>query len=394
MKPGRGLVVLGSTGSIGRNCLDVIARFPDRFQVLGLAAGRNTGLLAEQVKLFSPRQATVFGPEEARTLAGLLGAGSKVEILWGQEGYEAAAALAEADTVVSGMVGAAGLRPTWAAVRAGKRVALANKETMVVAGELIMGEAEKSGAEILPVDSEHSAVFQALAGQRREDVRRIILTASGGPFLDLPLERLATVTRQQALAHPKWAMGPKISVDSATLMNKGLEVIEARWLFGLPWEKIAIHIHPQSIVHSLVEFIDGSVLAQLGAPDMRLPIAYALSFPERLPLDFGRLDLPSSQALTFAEPDPVRFPCLALALEAGRRGGICPAALNAANEEAVRSFLEGDLAFPDIARVVAQVISHEGDGPLASLDQAFAADHAARAQARALIEEIKGERGS
>ena len=275
--------ILGSTGSIGVNSLDVVRRFPDRFRVTALAAGRNVRLLARQIREFQPRLAAVAGPGQAEELKDLLGASSGPEIAWGEEGLCRVAAADEVETVVSAVVGAAGLVPTWAAVKAGKRIALANKETLVMAGALVVDAAAASGAEILPVDSEHSAIFQVLAGQRPEDIKRIILTASGGPFRNLAAEELAGVTRDQALNHPNWNMGAKISVDSATLMNKGLEAIEARWLFNLPWDKIAIHIHPQSIVHSMVEFIDGSVLAQLGMPDMRVPIAYALSYPERLP---------------------------------------------------------------------------------------------------------------
>ncbi|MEW6266077.1 MAG: 1-deoxy-D-xylulose-5-phosphate reductoisomerase [Thermodesulfobacteriota bacterium] len=393
MKSRRHIAVLGSTGSIGRNCLDVAARFPDRFQVVGLTAGRNVRLLADQAAAFRPRLLAVQGPEEARELERLLGSNRQAEIAWGEEGLIRVAAMAEAETVVSAVVGATGLKPTWTAVLAGKRVALANKETLVMAGELVMNEARASGAEILPVDSEHSAIFQVLAGQDPAHVKRLILTASGGPFLDLPAASLAAITPDQALAHPKWRMGSKISVDSATLMNKGLEAIEARWLFGLSWDKIHIHVHPQSIVHSMVEFVDGSVLAQLGRPDMRVPIAYALSYPERLPLGLPGLDLPRAEPLTFAEPDEERFPCLALALTAGRRGGTGPAALSAANEVAVASFLAGELAFPDIAAVVAEVLAANGAEPLAGLEQAVAADSAARLKAGEIIERIKGDRG-
>jgi 1-deoxy-D-xylulose-5-phosphate reductoisomerase len=384
---------LGSTGSIGVNSLDVARRFPDRFRVAALAAGRNVRLLAEQIREFRPRLAAVMGSSQAEEVRRLLGPSFDLEIAWGEEGLCRVAALAEVDTVVSAVVGAAGLVPTWAAVQAGKRIALANKETLVMAGPLVVAAAAASGAEILPVDSEHSAIFQVLAGQRPEDVKRIILTASGGPFRDYTAEDLVGVTRDQALAHPNWTMGAKISVDSATLMNKGLEAIEARWLFNLPWDKISIHIHPQSIVHSLVEFVDGSVLAQLGMPDMRVPIAYALSYPERLPLDLPVLDLPRAAALTFYEPDGERFPCLTMALEAGRRGGLCPAALNAANEVAVQSFLDGSLTFLDIHRVVARTLADNGlgnpDPPLTDLAQVVAADQAARAAAREIVAEIR-----
>ncbi|MDY6850707.1 MAG: 1-deoxy-D-xylulose-5-phosphate reductoisomerase [Thermodesulfobacteriota bacterium] len=390
MKPaGKNISVLGSTGSIGVNTLNVIRSFPERFTAVGLAAGRNVRLLAEQAAEFRPRLVAVLTEPLARELKGLLDPAWGIEVVWGEEGFLKAASLDEAETLVSAMVGAAGLRPTWAAIQAGKRIALANKETLVTAGELIMSEAESKGTEILPVDSEHSAIFQVLNGQRREDLKRIILTASGGPFWDRSQEELATVTREDALAHPNWNMGAKISVDSATLMNKGLETIEAKWLFGLPWDKIAIHIHTQSIVHSLVEFVDGSVLAQLGLPDMRVPIAYALSYPKRLPLNLPGLDLPQTAALTFAEPDLQRFPCLALALEAGQRGGGAPAALNAANEVAVQSFLDGELAFRHIATVTARVMDKNRAEPLRDLEHVFIIDQTARAKAREVITDIK-----
>ncbi len=389
---GRNIAVLGATGSIGVNTLDVVRRFPERFGIVGLAAGWNVRLLSEQVTAHRPKIVSVAGSAEAEELRRLIGPDQDVEIVWGDEGLCRVAAMPEAETVVSAVVGAVGLNPTMAAVREGKRVALANKETLVMAGQLVVREAESNGAEILPVDSEHSAIFQALAGQRLEDVKRIILTASGGPFRDWSPEALAGVTRDQALKHPNWSMGAKISVDSATLMNKGLEAIEARWMFNLPWDKITIHVHPQSIVHSLVEFVDGSVLAQLGMPDMRVPIAYALSYPERLPLDLPRLDLTETEGLTFFEPDADRFPCLGLALEAGRRGGTCPVKLNAANEVAVHSFLDGDLTYPDIHAVVAHVVNENGTEPLDHLDQVILADREARASARTAIANIKRSR--
>ena len=311
---------MGSTGSIGANCLDVVRMFSDRFEIVGLAAGRNMVLLAEQVNEFRPRVVSVMGEVEAERLEALLRTECRPEIITGSRGACRVAVLDEVDIVVSAIVGAAGLAPTWEAVRAGKNIALANKETLVMAGQLVMAEAKAVGAVITPVDSEHSAIFQVLTGQRSPDVKRLILTASGGPFRNRTLDELSAVTPEQALAHPNWEMGAKISIDSATLMNKGLEAIEARWLFDLGWDKIAIHIHPQSIVHSMVEFIDGAVLAQMGVPDMRVPIAYALSYPERLPLKLPGLDLPQSSALTFEEPDFHRFPCLAAALEAGEAG--------------------------------------------------------------------------
>ena len=379
------LVILGSTGSIGVNTLDVVARFPDRFEVLALAAGRNVDLLSQQVRQFTPRKAAVLSEIEADQLKKKIDPGLKTEIVYGAEGYRDIATLLDADCVVSAMVGAAGLRPTWAAVRAGKRVALANKETLVMAGELIMTEVQRSGSEILPVDSEHSAIFQVLCGQKVDSVRRLIITASGGPFRNLDAESLSRVTAAEALNHPKWDMGAKISIDSATLMNKGLEAIEARWLFGLDWDRIAIHIHPQAIVHSLVEFVDGSVLAQLGMPDMRVPIAYALSYPDRLPLDIPGLNLINSDPLTFHQPDMEKFPCLALALEAGRQGGTAPAALNAANEIAVQAFLDGRLSFPGIAKTVRSTLDRLSYEPLRDLDAVFTADEKARAAARDII---------
>jgi 1-deoxy-D-xylulose-5-phosphate reductoisomerase len=379
------LVVLGSTGSVGVNTLDVAARFPDRFEVLALAAGWNVDLLIKQAEQFRPRKLAVFSETEADALRKKIGSGSDVEIVCGPDGYIDVATLLDADCIVSAMVGAAGLRPTWAAVRAGKRVALANKETLVMAGEMIMAEAKRSGAEILPVDSEHSAIFQVLCGQDIYSVRRLIITASGGPFLNMDAESLSRVTAAEALNHPKWDMGAKISIDSATLMNKGLEAIEARWLFGLDWDRIDIHIHSQAIVHSLVEFVDGSVLAQLGLPDMRVPIAYALSYPARLPMDIPGLNLFDSEPLTFHQPDMDRFPCLALALEAGRQGGTAPAVLNAANEIAVEAFLNGRISFPSIADTVRGTLDRLSSEPLRDLDTVFTADEKARAAARDII---------
>lgn len=388
----RNISLLGSTGSIGVNTLDIVRRFPDLFNIVGLAAGKKAALLAEQIIEAKPALVSVFGEKEAVELKKLTGPDIDVEIVWGDQGLCRVAAMPEADTVVSAVVGAAGLKPTWAAAQSGKRIALANKETLVMAGELVMAEAARKKAEILPVDSEHSAIFQALSGQNLQDVRRLILTASGGPFRSMDKKDLAVVTRKQALAHPNWNMGPKISIDSATLMNKGLEAIEARWLFGLNWDKIAIHIHPQSIVHSMVEFVDGALLAQMGIPDMRVPIAYALSYPKRLPLDLPFLNLSHSPALTFDDPDLQRFPCLALALEAGRKGGTSPAVLNAANEVAVKAFLDGELSFPDIADVVQKTLLKNGAGPLENLEQVFEADRSARDMAHEIALSIGGGR--
>ena len=386
----RRLTVLGSTGSVGESCMDVVRRFPRHFHVVAMTAWRNVRFFAEQIAEFKPKIVVIRGPEEAKALRGLIDPGQEVEILEGQEGLIAAAALSDVDTVLSAVVGAAGLRPTWAAVAEGKRIALANKETLVMAGEMIMKEAEVHGAEILPVDSEHSAIFQALGGHNLSDVQRLILTASGGPFHGYSASELKKVTRDQALAHPNWSMGAKISIDSATLMNKGLEVIEARWLFGLPWEQIDILVHPQSIVHSLVEYVDGSVLAQLGIPDMRVPIAYALSYPNRLPLGLPSLDLPESRPLSFCQPDRRTFPCLALALEAGRKGGVAPAVLNAANEVAVQAFLDNEIKYIDIAAVVRAVLADFESVPARKLDDVLLADQRARVMAREVTAQIKG----
>ncbi|MBW2484510.1 MAG: 1-deoxy-D-xylulose-5-phosphate reductoisomerase [Deltaproteobacteria bacterium] len=352
------VVILGSTGSIGRNVLKVAAGFPEHFTVVGMTAGRNIDLLRQQIETFSPRVVSVAEEDAALKLKTLLGPGRQTEIVWGQKGNEQVACLTEADMVVSAIVGAAGLLPTFAAIRSGKDIALANKETLVMAGRLIMDEVKKKQVRLLPIDSEHSAIAQALEAGRKEDVARIILTASGGPFLHLAEENLWQVTPEKALDHPNWDMGRKISVDSATLMNKGLEVIEAHWLFDIALEKIEVLVHPQSIVHSLVEFIDGSVVAQLGIPDMRVPISYALSYPERLDTGLSRLNLTECSNLSFLKPDTNRFPALQIAYEACKTGGCMPTVLNAANEIAVAAFLEGKLKFPEISKVVRETLAH------------------------------------
>jgi 1-deoxy-D-xylulose-5-phosphate reductoisomerase len=306
------LAILGSTGSIGRNVLRVVEQFPDEFSVVALAAGRNTDLLGEQLKRFSPQVAVVLDDVLARQVREVLVPEGHVEILHGADGYEAAATLHSADLVVSAMVGSAGLLPTMAAIEHGKTVALANKESLVMAGEILTQTAREKGVAIIPIDSEHNAIFQCLVGHRREDLKQILLTASGGPFLDKPTDDLDDITPEVALRHPTWDMGPKVTIDSATLMNKGLEVIEARWLFDVPLERIQVVIHPESIIHSMVVYRDGSVMAQLALPDMRIPIAYALSYPERLDLGLSSPDLFKLGALTFREPDLEKFACLAL----------------------------------------------------------------------------------
>jgi 1-deoxy-D-xylulose-5-phosphate reductoisomerase len=341
--------------------------------------------LAAQVKKFRPALVSVQDKATAGRLRDLLPREEAPEILAGPAGVLRVATASAADLVVSAMVGAVGLEPTFEAIRAGIPVALANKETLVAAGSLVMAAAQERGVPLIPVDSEHSAIFQALQGQRREDIRSLWLTASGGPFRSWPAARLAQATAAEALQHPNWSMGPKITVDSATMMNKALEVIEASVLFGLPVDRIAVYIHPQSIVHSLVEFVDGSVIAQLGVPDMRLPIAYALTYPRRLPLNGSLLDLCQVAALTFTRPDLEKFPGLKLGYEAARRGGTLPAVLNAANEMAVAAFLEGRLRFMDIPRVVERTMSAHQVQPLESVAQVLAVNRWGREFARSLI---------
>ncbi len=383
------IAILGSTGSIGRSTLQVIEKYPDRFQVVSLAAGKNIELLAEQIHRFRPKLAAVLDRQLAKDLVSRIQPDAEVEVLAGSEGYQQVASLAEADMVLSAMVGAAGLIPTLSAIRAGKDVALANKETLVMAGALVMGEVRRHQVRLLPVDSEHNAIFQALEGHRREELKRILLTASGGPFRNMPMEELESVTPAQALAHPNWVMGPKITIDSATLMNKGLEVIEAKWLFDVPVEKIDVHIHPQSIVHSMVEYIDGSVIAQMGIPDMRIPIAYALAYPERLELDLPPLDFFSVKTLTFQEPDLRRFPCLDLAFAACKAGGTMPAVLNASNEVAVQAFLDNRIPFNGIPRMVNQVMQEHALDPAAELEALLEADSWARTRTEEAIQNLR-----
>ena len=349
------MAVLGSTGSIGTSTLDVIEAAPDRFTPHLLAAQRSVGKLLEQARRLRPRWVVVTDPAAAATIgAASLPAGTRLAV--GADALDDLVRDPAVDRVVSAIVGAAGLRSTWAAVAEGKTVALANKETLVMAGPLVMRLAARTGAAILPVDSEHSAIQQALCSGSGTEVRRIVLTASGGPFRTRPAETFAAVTPEEALRHPTWSMGPKITIDSATMMNKALELIEARWLFGVPATKLEVLVHPQSIVHSMVEFVDGSVIAQLSPPDMRLPIQYALSYPRRLPGPARRFDFTRGFTLEFAPPDPARFPALALGHEAASRGGTAGAVLNAANEEAVRGFLAGRLRFTDIAAVCGRVL--------------------------------------
>ena len=374
------LSILGSTGSIGVQALDVVARSPERFQVVGLAAGRNVERLAEQVRAFRPRLVSVTDAAAARELRERLGPHAP-EILVGDAGAVAVATLTEADLVLAAISGGAGLRSTAAAVEAGKPVGLANKESLVLAGELLTARAAARGVPILPVDSEHSAIFQSLAGHNRGEVRRLVLTASGGPLRGVPAERLAAVTPAEALRHPNWSMGDKITIDSATLMNKGLEVIEARWLFDVEPARIDILVHPESIVHSMVEYVDGQVVAQLGISDMRGPISYALAHPERVALDLEPLDLARVGRLTFERPDPRRFPAFTLAYRALEIGGTAPAVLSGADEAAVAAFLAGRLRFDEIAAVCAEVLEAHPPGPVTSVEEALAASGWGQAEA-------------
>lgn len=369
-----GLAVLGSTGSIGRQTLEVVRSLQGRLRVVALAAGVNVTLLEEQAREFSPQ--FLYAEREGDYLRQRIGSGD-LPSRWAS--MEEMAGHPEVDLVVIATVGAAGLGPTLAALRAGKAVALANKEVLVMAGHIVTAEARRHGAQLRPVDSEHSAIWQCLWGESPESVQRIVLTASGGPFRDTPLEELAQVTAEEALRHPTWQMGQKVTVDSATLLNKGLECIEARWLFDVPLERIEVLLHRESIVHSLVEFRDGCVKAQLGLPDMRLPIQCALTYPERLPSSMvPRLDLRSLSTLSFGMPDMKRFPCLGLALQAGRRGGTYPAVLSAADEVAVRHFLAGHIGFLDIARAVEDALSAHQGVSHPSLEEILAADAWAR----------------
>jgi 1-deoxy-D-xylulose-5-phosphate reductoisomerase len=384
--PVKRLAVLGSTGSIGVTTLDLVERFPDRFAAVALAAGRNIERLADQVRRFGP---AIVATGDAAGAAALRAAVPEFrgEVVHGVDGITRVATAPEAELVVSALVGALGLLPTLAAIEAKKDVALANKEVLVVAGELVQRAARSAGTRVFPTDSEHNAIFQAMHGHRRYEVRRILLTASGGPFLRTPRAELRHVTRAQALRHPTWKMGNKITIDSSTLMNKGLEVIEARWLFDLPPEQIDVVIHPQSIVHSMVEYVDGSVIAQLGIADMAIPISYVLAYPERLPLQhLPSLDLPRAGSLEFVAPDLEQFPCLGLAYRALAAAGTAPAVLNGANEVAVAAFLDDQIAYLDIARILTAVLDRHDVVSHPSLDSLLAADRWARAEAQGLVE--------
>jgi 1-deoxy-D-xylulose-5-phosphate reductoisomerase len=382
------ITILGSTGSIGLSALDVIKKNPGRFQVVALAAGQNVNLLKKQIEIFKPKLVYVSTKENALKLRQDLTLNYKIKILYDREGLNEIASFPSADIIVSAISGAAGLMPTLAAIDAGKDVALANKETMVMAGEIVNRRAKQKKVKIIPVDSEHSAIFQCLQGEKIENLKRIILTASGGPFLNFTVNELKQVKLNQALKHPRWKMGKKITIDSATLMNKGLEVIEAKWLFNLDFGKIDVLIHPQSIVHSMIELIDGSVLAQMGIPDMRIPISYALTYPERIINDISSLNLLETEKLEFCQPDMKKFPCLRLAYEAGICGGTTPAVLNAANEIAVAAFLEQKIKFVDLPKIINKVLTAHVCGEDPSLESILNADSWARIKTTEILERI------
>lgn len=375
--------LLGSTGSIGANVLDVIERNPEKFQIFGMSAGNNVDLFAKQIRKFKPRVVALFDTKKIPTLKERI-ADLDIEILSGEEGTIAVATLPEADVVVSGVMGSAGLLPAIHALKSGKNLALANKETLVIAGELVLREAKKTNSQIIPIDSEHSAIFQVLNGEKKEQIKKIILTASGGPFRTFSFDQMETVTVKDALKHPNWDMGAKITIDSSTMMNKGLEYIEAKWLFGVN-TPVEIIVHAQSIIHSMIEFVDTSIIAQLGIPDMRVPIAYALTYPDRFECDLPSLDLTTMGNLTFEAPDFERFPCLRLAIDAMEIGKTMPAVLNAANEIAVQAFLEELIPYKDIAELIRMVMQNHNPSPLKELQDVLIADRWAREETTKLV---------
>ena len=370
------VAILGSTGSIGTSTLSVIKEHPEQFEVVALAAGNNTELMIQQVKEFRPRLVSMATREAAEAVKREVG--DFVQVMWGDEGLEAVAVCPDSTYLVSALVGSKGLAPTLAAIQAGKKIGLANKETLVTAGHIVTAEAKKHQVSLLPIDSEHSALFQCLHGERLEDVERVIITASGGAFRDWSREELVNATVEQALNHPNWSMGNKITIDSATMMNKGFEVIEAHWLFDFPYEKIDVVLHPQSVIHSMVEFTDGAVMAQLGTPDMRVPIQYALSYPKRLQLSTKRLDFVALSRLDFKEMDFKRYPCLKMAYDAGKAGGTVPAVLNAANEVAVQTFLQGNCTFLAIEEIIRRTLDAHQATANPSLEEIEEADRWAR----------------
>jgi 1-deoxy-D-xylulose-5-phosphate reductoisomerase len=386
----KNICLLGSTGYIGVNSLKVIRGNPDRYRVIALGAGRNIDLLAQQIREFKPPFAAVINSDLAKDLKIKLNSQANTEILFGTKGYVEIATLSEVDMAIAAMTGSSGLLPTYSAIAAGKDVGLANKETLVIAGSLLMEESQKRGAHIIPIDSEHSAIQQSIQGHMREDLKKIILTGSGGPFKDFSLERLSKVTPKQALEHPNWEMGRKITIDSATMMNKGIEAIEAQWLFNVGMDQIEILLHPQSIIHSMVEYVDGSIIAQLAFPDMRIPISYALSYPRHLQGESPSLHLVDIGKLSFEEPDKKRFRCLDLALTAGKIGHSMPAVLSGANEIAVNAFLQGQIGFLEIPQLVEKIMEKHEVFPIETIDQALEADRWAQSAAKKLLEQMVG----
>jgi 1-deoxy-D-xylulose-5-phosphate reductoisomerase len=386
------MTLLGATGSIGLRALDMVASFPEEFSVAGLAArGSNVELIADLCRKYSPSAVALLDRSAVDALGRLLPA-PRPELLGGPEGLVALTRDVDADVVLSALVGAAGLLPTMAGIQAGRAIALANKETLVMAGSLMTAAARARGVPLLPVDSEHNAIFQCLAGHNRSEIHRVLLTGSGGPFRETPKAALDGVTVEEALRHPTWKMGPKITIDSATLMNKGLEIIEAKWLFDVAPEQVEVMIHPQSIVHSMVEYIDGSIIAQLGITDMGVPILYALTYPERRPMPSARLDLTRTGGLTFFAPDPEKFPCLRLARATLETGGIAPVVLNAANEIAVAAFLDKRIRFTAIAELIERALATVPGASLTSIEQCVAVDAEARRCAKALVDAGVGRR--
>lgn len=386
----KNICILGSTGSIGNTAIDILKENPEEYRLIALGAGRNIELLRAQIEELKPRFAAVVNSELAGKLRASLANRLETEIVAGPDGYIEIATLSEVDLVVAAMSGASGLVPTYSAIRSGKDIALANKETLVAAGSLLMKESRDRNVRIFPIDSEHSAIQQSIQGHNREDLKRIVLTGSGGPFKDYTLEMLATVTPEKALQHPKWKMGKKITIDSATMMNKGLEAIEAKWLFDVDMDQIDIILHPETIIHSMVEYVDGSIIAQLALPNMRLPISYALSYPRHRKGQLPSVDFLEIGHLSFEKPDTKRFRCLDLALEAGYIGQSMPAVLSGANEIAVKAFLDGKITFLEIPRLIEKTMEQHELHPIDSIDRALEADQWARARATLILDKMIG----
>ena len=384
----KNICLLGSTGYIGTNALNIIKNNPERYRIIALGGGRNIDLLLNQIKEFKPLYAVVINSNLADELKNKLNNSTNTEILYGTKGYSEIATLSDVNLAIAAMTGSAGLLPTFSAITAGKDVALANKETLVMAGSLLINESKKLGVNIFPIDSEHSAIQQSIQGHSREDLKKIILTGSGGPFKNSPIEKLSTVTPQEALKHPKWKMGRKISIDSATMMNKGMEAIEAKWLFNVEMDQIEILLHPQSIIHSMVEYMDGSIIAQLAPTDMRIPISYALSYPRHLKVELPSLDLIDIETLSFGKPDKERFRCLYLALAAGKIGESMPAVLNGANEIGVTAFLEGKIGFLEIPQLIEKTMEKHETFSLHSIEQAIEADQWAKSRATEILRDM------